>query len=130
MKYLFLILLFVSSLFSFEWSDDYDGALVKAKQEKKGVYVFIGTANCPFCSKLKRTTFSDDEVIKKLEEEYELIYLSIDIDDIPSKFNIKFYPAHYFLDSDGKIIYSTAGYRGKKCFLELLKEVEDFALEG
>jgi len=126
MRHLFLILLFISSLFSFEWSAEYDEALVKAKQEKKGVYVFVGTANCPFCEKLKETTFSDDEVIKKLEKEYELIYLSIDIDDIPSHLNIRFYPAHYFLDSDGKIIYSTAGYKGKKCFLELLKDVKEF----
>jgi len=124
MKYLFLILILVSSLFSFEWSAEYDEALELAKKEHKGVYAFVGTENCPFCEKLKETTFSDDEVIKALEKEYILIYLSKDIDDIPENMTISFYPAHYFLDENGKIIHSTAGYRGKKCFLQLLKEVK------
>ncbi|PHS57065.1 MAG: thioredoxin [Sulfurimonas sp.] len=125
MKYIFLILILISSLFSFEWPAEYDEALAQAKKEHKGVYVFVGTANCPFCTKLKETTFSDEELVKKLKKDYVNIYLSKDIDDIPKHLNIRFYPAHYFLDSDGKILYSTAGYRGKKCFLELLKEVKD-----
>jgi len=125
MKYFILILLFVSSLFSFEWPDDYSEALSQAKTEKKSVYVFVGTANCPYCEKIKKTTFADSEVLEKLKKEYVIVYLSKDIDDIPKHLDITFYPAHYFLDSNGKIIYSTAGYRGKKCFLELLKDVKE-----
>jgi len=125
MKHFILILFFLSSLFSFEWPSDYEEAISQAKVEKKGVYVFVGSAYCGFCEKLKKTTFADPEVLEKLKKEYVVIYLSKDIDDIPSHLNITFYPAHYFLDSNGKIIHSTAGYRGKKCFLELLKEIKE-----
>ncbi len=124
MKHLFLVLLFVSSLLSFEWADDYDEALVQAKKENKIVYVFIGTANCPFCNKLKETTLSEKEVMEKLNEGFVPIYLSVDIDDIPEQFNLRFYPAHYFIDKNGKMIYSTAGYRKKSTFLELLSDVK------
>ena len=124
MKHLFLILLFVSSLLSFDWADDYDEALVKAKQENKIVYVFIGTANCPFCNKLKETTLSDKSVIDAINKDFVPIYLSVDIDDVPKQFNLRFYPAHYFVDTNGKIIYSTAGYREKSTFLELLSDVK------
>ena len=36
----------------------------------------IGSANCPYCSKMKNITFSDKEVISKLEKEY--VYIAID----------------------------------------------------
>jgi thioredoxin-related protein len=127
MKYILLILLFVSSLLSFEWSDDYDGAFQKAKKEHKNVYVMIGSANCPYCSKMKNTTFSDKEVISKLEKEYVYIYLSRDIDDIPSQFTMPYSPAHYFLDTNKEIIYSSAGYKDKKSFFKILKEIKELS---
>jgi len=49
MKHIFLVLVLISSLFSFEWPAEYDEALAQAKKEHKGVYVFVGTANCPYC---------------------------------------------------------------------------------
>ena len=124
MKHLFLVLALISSLFSFEWPAEYDEALVKANKENKLVYVFIGTANCPFCNKLKETTLSDKEVMAALDKDFVYIYLSVDIDDIPEQFSMHFYPAHYFVDKKGKIIYSTAGYRKKVTFLELLSDVK------
>ena len=124
MKHLFLVLLFVSSLFSFEWADDYNEALIQAKKENKIVYVFIGTANCPFCNKLKETTLSNKDVIDAINKDFIPIYLSVDIDDIPAQFNLHFYPAHYFVDKNSKIIYQTAGYRKKSTFLELLSDVK------
>ena len=125
MKYIFLVLLLVSSLFSFEWSDDYDGAFEIAKKEHKNVYVMVGTANCPYCTKMKEITLSDEEVINKLKKDYVYIYLSRDIDDIPNQFAMPFSPAHYFLDENKEIIYSTAGYKNKKTFFKILKEIKD-----
>jgi len=62
--------------------------------------------------------------LEKLKKDYVNIYLSKDIDDIPKHLKSRFYPAHYFLNYKGKIIYSTVGYRDKKSFLELLKEIK------
>ena len=125
MRYIFLFLFLVSSLFSFQWPDEYDAALSQAKKEHKDVYVFVGSAYCSFCTKLKETTFADKEVLKALKKDYVNIYLSKDIDDIPSNLTIPFVPAHYFLTSDGKMIYSTAGYKSKEAFLELLDDVKE-----
>ena len=127
MRKILILLLLVSSLFSFEWSDEYDDAFVQAKKEHKDVYVMVGFANCPYCTKMKETTFSDPEVIKKLAKDYVYIYLSKDIDDIPKQFIIPFSPAHYFLDENKEIIYSTAGYKDKATFFKILKEIKNSA---
>jgi thioredoxin-related protein len=87
----------------------------------------VGSANCPYCSKMKNTTLSDKEVISKLEKEYVYIYLSKDIDDIPDHFSMPFSPAHYFLNTNKEIIYSTPGYKDKKTFFKILKEIRELS---
>jgi thioredoxin-related protein len=126
MKYLILIFALLSSLSAeFDWPSDYDEALQKAKVEKKDVYLFIGSAYCRYCEKMKRTTLSDKDVLKRLKKSYVTIYMSRDIDDIPSQFKTKPVPRHYFVSPKGEVIYTTIGSRSKEGFFELLDEVEE-----
>lgn len=126
MKYLFIIITILSTLHAdFNWSSDLEGALKKAKIEHKDVYLFIGSAYCKYCEKMKKTTLSDKEVLKRLRKSYELVYMSRDIDDIPKQYKIKPVPRHYFLTPKGQIIYTTIGSRTKESFYELLDEVKE-----
>jgi thioredoxin-related protein len=126
MKYLILIFALLSSLSAeFDWPSDYDEALQKAKVEKKDVYLFIGSAYCRYCEKMKKTTLSDKDVLKRLKKSYVTIYMSRDIDDIPSQFKTKPVPRHYFVSPKGEVIYTTIGSRSKEGFFELLDEVEE-----
>jgi len=126
MKYIILIFALLSSLSAdFDWPSDYDEALVKAKKEKKDVYLFIGSAYCRYCEKMKKTTFADKDVLKRLDKDFVSIYMSRDIDDIPSQFKTKPVPRHYFLTDKGEVIYTTIGSRSKEAFFELLDEVEE-----
>ena len=106
------------------WLHDYDKALVQAKQVKKDVYLFIGADKCRFCKKFKETTLADKDIIKKLEKDYVLVYLSRDQHKIPSWFETKGVPRHYFLDSDGKVFHETWGGREVKGFYDVLDEAE------
>lgn len=119
-------LIFCSALFSTEldWGNDYNAALKQAQKEKKAVYLFIGADVCRWCDRFKDVTLSKKEVIKRLEQEYVLLYLSRDRHKIPSKFTTQGVPRHYFLKSDGTIIYEDRGSREVDGFLSLLDEVE------
>lgn len=123
-KFLLFISLISSTLLSAEldWSNDYDAALAEAKKEKKGVYLFIGADVCRWCDRFKEITLSKKEVIKRLKEEYVLLYMSRDRHNIPSKFTTKGVPRHYFLKSDGTIVYEDRGSREVDGFLSLLDE--------
>jgi thioredoxin-related protein len=125
MRYIFLVFALLSALNAFEWPNNYDEALAKAKKEKKDVYLFLGSEYCRYCDKFKKEVLEKDEILKKLHKSYVLLYLSRDIDDIPPRFEVKPVPRHYFLTNDGKIIYTTIGGRSVKSFDELLDEVAD-----
>lgn len=125
MKLLVLIALLLSTIYGsdLDWLHDYDTALKQAKKEKKDVYLFIGADVCVWCDKFKKMTLSDKSVMKRLREDYVLLYMSRDRDKIPSGFIVKGVPRHYFLTSEGKIIHEDRGSREIDGFMSLLDEV-------
>jgi len=125
MRYLILIMAFILTLSAFDWPDDYDASLSQSKEQKKDIYLLIGSEYCPWCEKFKKNVLSDKEVIDKLKKNYVLLYLSVDIDDIPSHLKKGPLPRHYFLTNNGEIIYTTMGYRSKDGFYEVLDEVKE-----
>ncbi|MDD5401545.1 MAG: thioredoxin family protein [Sulfurimonas sp.] len=125
MRYFILILALISTLSALNWPNDYEKALAQAKKEKKDIYLFLGSEYCKYCDKFKEEVLAKDEVLQKLKKSYVLLYLSRDIDDIPAGLEVKPVPRHYFLDSNGKIIYTTIGGRSVKGFYELLDEVKE-----
>ncbi|QOY53989.1 thioredoxin family protein [Candidatus Sulfurimonas marisnigri] len=126
MRYLILVIALLSTLNAFDWPSDYEEALEQAKKEKKNIYLLIGSEYCHFCTKLKSNVLVKDEVVKRLKKDYVLLYLSTVMDEIPGQFETKSIPRHYFLKENGKIIYTTVGYRNIQGFYELLEEVEMF----
>lgn len=124
-KFFLYAALLSSALFGAEldWLHDYNKALEVAKKEQKGVYMFIGADVCRWCDRFKDVTLSKKEVIKRLEEEYVLLYLSRDRHNIPKHFEVKGVPRHYFLRNDGSLIHADRGSREVDGFFALLDEV-------
>ena len=124
MKFFIVIVMFISTLYSSDlnWFHNYDKALSQAKKECKDVYLFVGADKCRWCDRFKKMTLSDKDVIKKLKEDYVLLYMSRDRHKIPSKFEVKGVPRHYFLTNSGKIIHTDRGSREIDGFYDLLDE--------
>ncbi len=126
MKNLIFAIIFASSLYSYElnWIHDYDKALYQAKKEHKDVYLFVGADKCRFCDRFKDMTLSKKEVMDRLNRDFIPLYMSRDQHKIPSRFEVKGVPRHYFLTSDGKIIHSDRGSREPAGFFDILDEVD------
>lgn len=127
MKFLTSLFLSFLTLFGADnllWLNDYEVAIKQAKEQNKGVYLFVGADDCRWCDRFKETTLSKNEVISKLKEEYILLYMSRDKHNIPKHFEVKGVPRHYFLTKDGKIIHADRGSREPDGFFALLDEVE------
>jgi len=118
MKYIISILLLVTTLFSMElgWSNNYNKGLEQAKKSGKLVYVLITSQSCQWCRKFESTTLQDKEIQKRLYAEFEVVHLSREKDTIPKQFETAPIPRHYFVDAQGKILYSSLGHRGVACF--------------
>lgn len=124
-KKLLLIMALFLNLSAFDWPSDYEEALAEAKKEKKDIYLFIGSEYCRYCEKFEKEVLSQGEVIQRLKKSYVLIYLSRDIDDIPSHLETTPVPRHYFLTKEGKVILTTIGGRSVEGFYDLLDEVKE-----
>lgn len=121
-----IMVLFASALYSTEldWSHDYEQALAQAEKEQKDVYLFIGADKCKFCDRFKKMTLTDKGILKRLNRDYVLLYLSRDQHKIPGRFKTKGVPRHYFLTPQGKIIHQTWGGREVHGFYDVLDEAE------
>ena len=116
----------MTSLFgSDNWVENYDDAVKIAQEQNKRIYMFIVSEDCRWCKKFERTTLENEKLLQRLSKQYVLLHLSRDLDDIPSKFKTTPVPRHYFLSSDGEVIFPVVGYRDVETFNNFLDTVNE-----
>jgi tetratricopeptide (TPR) repeat protein len=105
------------------WEDSYQLALKKATTENKPVMAFFYTNWCTWCSKLISDTFTDSAVI---EASRDYICLKIDGEqnrDLVYGYMVKGFPAIFFLDPSGRIIWREFGFRDASTLSGRMAEV-------
>jgi thioredoxin-related protein len=112
MKKIALLTLLMANLFGADiaWNDTFASAQAKAKKESKPMLVIITTEECRWCRKLESTTLSDDEIVSKINTRFAAVHVTRDKSVYPKTLTAKMVPMSYFLDSNGKILYSMPGY--------------------
>ena len=127
MRYLISFLLLTTVVFSAEldWPSHYKEALTQAKQNNKIIYILITSQSCKWCVKFEKTTLKDEKIKKRLNSQFITIHLTRDKDAIPSKFKTAPVPRHYFVDSNGDILYSALGYRDVELFDSFMDNAQD-----
>lgn len=112
MKKILLLALLSAALFGAEigWEDTFAAAQAKAKKESKPILVIITTEQCRWCRKLEATTLSDDEIITKINTRFVPVHVTRDKSIYPKTLSAKMVPMSYFLDGNGKVLYSMPGY--------------------
>lgn len=112
MKKLVLLAFLMANLFAAEiaWNDTYEQAQAKAKKEAKPLLVLITSEQCGWCRKFEATTLQNEEVISKLNSKFVAVHVTRDKSIYPKNLSAKMVPMNYFLDANGKVIYSMPGY--------------------
>lgn len=129
-----------------EWLK-YDIALEKAKKENKPVMVFFTTSWCHFCKKMKKTTFTDDNVYSLMSDSFILAVVDGDSKNkvkvtdkegtvsektekqISRAYGVKGYPTTVFLKPDGATIAPISGFLPADQFLMVLRFISTDAYE-
>jgi thiol:disulfide interchange protein len=106
---------------------DYEAGLAKAGKEKKIVIVDFYTTWCRDCKKMGTTTFSDPEVVKKLQAGFVTVKVDAEArKDLSSKFGVFGYPTICVLDPNGAKVTDRTGFMDKDEFTVFL----DYASTG
>ena len=145
MRLIFVILLFVSSLFGYgtaiKWMSTLEDAKEIAQVEKKPILLFIHSTACFYCTVLEEKVFPDKELQAHLKKDFVLLALdgSTDADafegqdgQAPPRYITSVTPAFFFIGPDEEKL----GGRGTKHMviygywtIEELKEWSDDAIK-
>jgi len=85
--FFYMIMLLATSLMANEihWAKDFDSGITQAKKENKPVMFVFSRHTCKYCIILEKTTFSDERVIKKLNQDFISIVSYTDENDYTPK---------------------------------------------
>jgi len=99
-------------------------ALEAAKAQGKPVFVYAWSQYCGWCKKFEEETFTNQSVIKALNENFILV--SIDVDKQKNEtrnFRVHGTPTEIFLDSNGTEIKRIPGYTDTETFLNSINDI-------
>lgn len=100
----------------------YKQGLNDALAQNKPMVIFMYGKNCPWCSRMEQTTFSNKNVVELLNKNFIFIAINQNRNDYPKKFIPKGVPTTYIVDPKNERILNTLmGYKDSKSFLEILK---------
>ena len=118
---IFFTVLFGGQL-SFEHS--YKAAVQKAIQEKKELMMIYSAPWCPECSYMKDVAFNKPKLNSYLQNNFVLLDLNVDKDELPKGFDYVGIPTFFILNSSEKRVGKLVGGDKSQKFLERLKEIK------
>jgi len=130
-KFLLLLPFIVFLSYGGEYDDidlkvDFEEAVDIGKVENKPIMVLITSKRCKWCKKFKKRTLSDDKIINRLNDKFEVVEVTRKKDDYPyKKLRARAVPTIYFLNSDGKpFMRPVIGYWNIENFNSYLNDAE------
>jgi len=107
-----------------QYMESYQQGIQTAKKEHKLMMLVVVEDGCHWCKKFKRTTLSDEDIKKDLQN---VIKVMLDrYADMPDKFESKFFPMTYFVNPQTQTLLETSyGYRTKELFIQDIQKARD-----
>jgi thiol:disulfide interchange protein DsbD len=98
-------------------------ALEAAKAQDKPVFVYARSEYCGWCRKFEAETFTNQSVIRALNENFILVSIDVDRQKNETRnFRVHGTPTEIFLDSNGTEIKRIPGYTDTITFLNIVKD--------
>ncbi len=108
----------------------------EAKKSGQKILIFGYTDWCTYCRKMRKETYTQDEVQKLMNDEYISVQINAESEEIVTyngkeytmrelskNIRLESFPTHYFLDSDGKIIAAQPGFLPAEVFSPLMSYI-------
>ena len=100
----------------------FNEAVAQAKKEHKVILLEIYGTNCQFCEKMESEVFPKESVSEKLKDNFIMLKINGDEEDIPLGITMQMTPMHIFVTETKDIKDMTFGFLAEKDFLELLNK--------
>lgn len=104
------------------WNANFAEAQAKAKKESKPMLVIITSEQCRWCRKLESTTLEEPSIVNQINSRFSAVHVTRDKSVYPKNLTAKMVPMSYFLDSDGKVLYSMPGYWSSEDYESIIND--------
>ena len=104
-----------------KWMESFDLGLNESNKSNKPMFVYFSTSWCSYCKQLESETFTNQEIINKITENY--IPVKIDGDTNPelcSRYNVLGFPTMVIIDSNEKQLDVIEGFHSPSELLNRL----------
>ena len=105
----------------------FSDVLIKAKNEKKLIFVDFYTDWCVPCKRMAAETFSLPSVASIFNDRFIAIKINAEKGEgveLAKKYKVNGYPTMFWLDSEGKSAYTIVGYRNEADFLKEIERID------
>jgi thioredoxin-related protein len=103
-------------------SENYNDALKKSKELNKPILLIFVTNWCTYCNKMKLDTFSNEKVVKEIEEKYISVYVDADKEkDLVKKFSVTVLPSCVITNYKEEKLKVSVGFKKPEEFLKFIK---------
>lgn len=112
-----------------DWKD-YTPGMALAREKDKSIFLYFHAPWCTYCTKLKMTTFKDEEIMAYLKANF--ICVQVDTDQnkaLATEWQVTGLPTLWFLDSAGKKIDRMPGYVTVAQLIQILKYIHTKSYE-
>jgi len=93
---------------------DYNKSIEIAKKEDKPIFILFTKEHCQWCKKLKSNLLTNKEILKRLKDEYIVLFLDKNRDKYPTKiYNIQGVPTVFLISPTQEIYTQIVGYHSK-----------------
>jgi thioredoxin 1 len=106
------------------YEGNFEGALAKAKAEKKIIFMDAYASWCGPCKKMAANVFTDEKAGTYFNANF--INVKMDMEkgegpEIAKKYPVQYYPTLFFIDAKGNVVKKIVGYHDVD---QLIKEAE------
>lgn len=82
--------------------------------------IYVSSAKCLFCDRMKRQTFAHPRVAERLSRDF--VFVEASGKDAVGRYAVKAYPTYLIVAPDGKEVRRSSGYRNADEFLAWLDQ--------
>lgn len=98
--------------------------LERAATEKKVGLVFIESDYCPWCKRMKESTFENRLVKTKLETELVVGFYNKERDTLPNHLSARHVPTIHLVDGEGRVLLTVFGYEPPGPFIKHIEAAQ------
>jgi len=91
------------------WYHDFGAGLKAASLSNKKVVLMLSAEHCKVCNTMKKTVFTDKDVITKQNKKFISVMLDVKKDKVPENIKVFGTPSFYLLSAKGEIIDTKIG---------------------